>query len=88
MGISSYNLTNIKKVNFLIGKNNCNKTSVLESIFLLTAANQALHSVSVNKLRQYNVVDDTHWTGFFHKLDLSQKMEKSAEGNKKSLTES
>ena len=31
-GFESYRLTNLTRVNLLVGKNNCGKTSVLEAI--------------------------------------------------------
>ena len=36
-GFESYRLTDLKRVNLVVGKNNCGKTSILEAIELLVS---------------------------------------------------
>lgn len=66
-GIQELKISDFKKVNLLVGKNNSGKTTVLENLFLITGpANPAL-LMRVNIHRKISYTDDV-WTYFFNEF--------------------
>ena len=51
-GFDKLKIDNIKKINFLVGKNNCGKTSVLESISLMISILNINTSYYINGIRR------------------------------------
>ena len=61
-GFESYRLTDLARVNLLVGKNNCGKTSILEAAELLVSGGRptALYESAV---RRAEVVEHEMWSG-------------------------
>ena len=71
-GVKKLRLNDFQKINLLVGKNNCGKTTILESIFLLIGATNARLPLSTNAFRGgFNIIDDNSWRLFFHKLNVN-----------------
>jgi AAA15 family ATPase/GTPase len=68
-GIPNLELNDPRQFNLFVGKTNCGKTSILESIFLLSGATNANLPVSLNKFRGYNLINDYLWAIIFYNLD-------------------
>ena len=56
-GIKNLTLNNLSTVNLLVGDNNCGKTSVLESMMLLTNLENMYGTLLTSIIRDYNEVD-------------------------------
>lgn len=52
-GIKYLNLTDLKQINLLVGKNNCGKSTVLDAVFLLSGFSNPLLNVRINQFRDY-----------------------------------
>ncbi len=74
-GISWLELENPRQFNLLVGENNSCKTSILESIFLLTGPSNPHLPVIVNGLRGFYLTNDYSWSLIFHKLDSRSPLE-------------
>jgi len=78
-GIKYLAIEDCRQVNLLVGKNNCGKTSILESLFLLTGpANPELPS-SINVFRGLKPFDENSWRILFNKSDLNSKVKISGQ---------
>ena len=51
-GFDKLKIDNIKKINFLVGKNNCGKTSVLEAISLMISIFDVNSGYYINGIRK------------------------------------
>lgn len=71
-GIESLEVSNIKQVNLIAGKNNCGKTSILEAIFLLTGMSNPQLAVTIHAFRDLVLTDDDDFNYLFKNLDFSQ----------------
>ncbi|MCP5105220.1 MAG: ATP-binding protein [bacterium] len=69
-GITGLELKDPKQFNLFVGRNNCGKTSLLESIFLLTGPTNVDLPVTINNFRGYRLVSDYSWSLIFNKLDI------------------
>ena len=56
-GIRNLTLNNLSTVNLLVGDNNCGKTSVLESMMLLTNLESMYGTLLTSIIRDYNVIN-------------------------------
>ena len=56
-GIRNLTLRNLSTVNLLVGDNNCGKTSVLESMMLLTNLESMYGTLLTSIIRDYNVIN-------------------------------
>jgi AAA15 family ATPase/GTPase len=74
-GISRLTLEDLGQLNILVGKNNCGKTTILESIFLLIGASNAVLPKKINELRGYLGIDSYSWSLIFPNLDFESKIE-------------
>ena len=92
----SYRLTNLARVNLVVGRNNCGKTSVLEAIELLVSGGHpAVFYNSARRRSEMGVpyarrgrerpIDVSH-VFFGHKFDLGTRFELSSEGGKYTLS--
>jgi len=70
-GIEKLELNHLRQFNLFVGKNNCGKTSILESVFLLSGPTNVDLPVSINRFRGYDETDDHSWTLIFNKLDTT-----------------
>lgn len=65
-------IDNLKRVNLLVGKNNCGKTSVLEALFLLTNPVNIQLLAKINAFRELvpSKTEESYWRSFFYNLDI------------------
>ena len=95
-GFESYRLTNLARVNLVVGKNNCGKTSVLEAIALLVSGGHpAVFSGSSRRRGEVGVPKARHSRGrrldvshvfFGHTFDLGASFELSSGGGEFTLS--
>lgn len=63
-GFKSFSLSNLKRVNLLVGKNNCGKTSILEAMnFLVSKGNPTVLSGSAYRRGETGLLDVTDSSG-------------------------
>ncbi|MCK4764912.1 MAG: AAA family ATPase [Candidatus Aminicenantes bacterium] len=78
-GIPGLELKNLRRFNLFVGQNNCGKTSLLESIFLLTGPTNVDLPVVINNFRGYRLASDYSWTVIFYKLDTRSAIQLEGE---------
>ena len=68
-------LSDLGRINVLLGKNNSGKTAFLEAIFLLLTANPREVLISLNELRGYSAGADVSeiWNSVFYNWDSTKK---------------
>jgi energy-coupling factor transporter ATP-binding protein EcfA2 len=76
-GIKRLEINNIGQVNLLVGTNNSGKTTVLESLFLLTAPVNAELVARVNRFRGIAQFE-YYWNILFRDLDIGKKIKMTA----------
>lgn len=52
-GIKDCFISGIKQINLFFGRNNCGKSSVLDALFLFSAANNPRYPLTINWSRNY-----------------------------------
>lgn len=70
-GITNLEITDMKRVNLLVGRNNCGKTSVLEAVFLLSGMSNPQLSVNIHNFRDFVLTSDEDFSYMFRKLDFT-----------------
>ena len=65
-GIKSLEISDLARVNLFVGKNGCGKTSVLESVFLLTGISNPNLIVSRQNARGVGLVESSDMRDFFY----------------------
>jgi AAA15 family ATPase/GTPase len=70
-GIERLEITDMKRVNLLVGRNNCGKTSVLESIFLLSGMSNPQLPINIHNFRQLILTSDEDFSYMFRNLDFT-----------------
>jgi AAA15 family ATPase/GTPase len=70
-GIERLEVTDMKRVNLLVGRNNCGKTSVLESIFLLSGMSNPQLPVNIHLFRDLILTSDEDFSYMFRNLDFT-----------------
>lgn len=78
-GISNLELNNLRQFNLFVGKNNCGKTSLLESIFIISTPSNPFNSVWVNNLRGHYITQSYSWTVLFNKMDIESPIRLTGE---------
>lgn len=78
-GISNLLISDFKRVNLLVGRNNCGKTSILEAIFCVSNPGNPQLPVTTANLRGYIVADERSWALFFHNLGAHKPINLEAE---------
>jgi AAA15 family ATPase/GTPase len=73
-GINNLEVKDLKRINILVGKNNSGKTTVLESLFLLTGPTNATLFRKINVFRKLNVINDSFWRTFYYNLSVKDKI--------------
>lgn len=71
-GITNLELSSLRQFNLFVGRNNCGKTSLLESIFLLSGLTNVGLPFSVNRFRDYHLMDDYSWILLFNELNTDK----------------
>ena len=74
-GIKSLEINELARVNLFVGKNNCGKTSLLESVFLLTGIGNPGLAAVIENLRGITLKASSDWEDYFHARDHKQGME-------------
>lgn len=78
-GIKYLTIEDCRRVNLLVGKNSCGKTTILESLFLLTGpANPNLPS-RINVFRGLKPIDENSWRMLFNKFDVNSNVKMSGQ---------
>ena len=81
-GIKHLEVEDFRQVNLFVGKNNCGKTTILESLFLLTGPTNPQLPLRINALRDFKIVDENSWSVFFNRLDINSDIKLSGELDK------
>ena len=70
-GFDELEISNLGQINLIVGKNNCGKSSLLESIFLATGMSNPILPQSINTFRGLNnSINDLKY--IFHKLEYNE----------------
>lgn len=72
-GFDKLKIDNIKKINFLVGKNNCGKTTVLEAINLMTSILDLNTAYYINGIRRIKE-DQEELKNLFHNFDYTNNI--------------
>lgn len=86
-GIKSLRIEDFGQVNLFLGHNNCGKTTILESIFLLTGASNSELIVKINNFRNSIIKDNSELGVVFRNLDLNNNIKISSEFTNKGFRE-
>ena len=78
-GIKHLKIEDFGQVNLFVGKNNCGKTTILESLFLLTGPTNAELPLRINRFRDFGIIDENSWRLIFNKLDVNSTIKISGE---------
>lgn len=68
-GIGRLEFKDLEQFNLIVGQNNNCKTTVLESIFLLTGPTNPYLALTINAFRGFHLTNDYSWSLIFNKLD-------------------
>lgn len=74
-GIKSLEIDELARVNLFVGKNNCGKTSLLESVLFLTGMGNPHLAVTIGRSRGIVPKESSDWKNYFHARDHKQGME-------------
>lgn len=67
-GIKELELDDFRQINLFVGKNNCGKSSILESLYLAIAPTNAHLPVKINMFRGLQNIDENMWLTLFYKM--------------------
>ena len=70
-GIRHLLLSDVKRVNLFVGRNNCGKSSVLDAAFLLTGFSNPALCYRINQFRDYNHFAEEDMALNFYNMDVS-----------------
>ncbi len=73
-GIKSLEIDDLAQVNLFVGRNNCGKTSVLESIFLLTGMSDPAVLVYIENRRGLNLKENSQLRDFFYRQEYDERL--------------
>lgn len=82
-GIRHTSIDGLKRVNLFFGRNNCGKSSLLDSIFLLSGMSNPKLPVNVNLLRDYRKLEKSDITLDFYCLDTNSPIVLKADNEEK-----
>lgn len=68
-GIKTAQIDDLSRINLLVGKNNCGKSSILDAIFLLLGANNPGLIVQIDNIRGLLHTEANDFRFSFYKLD-------------------
>lgn len=80
-GIKSGKVEGLKQLNLFFGKNNCGKSSILDSIFLITGLSNPILPLNINFLRDYRRFDRQDVILDFYALDATMPIVLKAYNN-------
>ena len=78
-GIKYLEINDLARVNLLVGKNNCGKTSILESLFLLSGISNPELMMRIQALRGQGLSTGVDWKSYFYNYDHKQAIVLSGE---------
>jgi len=81
-GIDNLELNNLRQFNLFVGKNNCGKTSLLESIYIISTPANPFSSILVSNVRGHYITQPYSWTVFFNKMDIESPIRLTGEISK------
>lgn len=73
-GIKEFTISDFKKINLLVGKNNSGKSTILESIFLLIGISNPELSIRINNFRGMLLVNESNFKSLFHNGDINHSI--------------
>ena len=82
-GIRSCHIKDLNLVNLFFGKNNCGKSSLLESIFILSGPSNPTLPIVVNNVRSLVGSKEENMLIDFYQIDSKNKIKISSSGNNK-----
>ena len=82
-GIKELELDDFRQINLFVGKNNCGKSTILESLYLAIAPTNAHLPVKINMFRGLQNLDENMWLTLFHKMSRDSNITISTELNTK-----
>lgn len=68
-GIHSLRIEDLRRVNVILGNNNCGKSSFLEAVLIMMGANKPSLPMEMNINRNYTGLTKDDFATFFHNLD-------------------
>lgn len=74
-GIKNCSFQRFSQVNIFYGKNNSGKSTVLESLFLLSGISNPIILLNENNMRAYSRIDERDIASFFHNFDEKTPIE-------------
>lgn len=81
-GVRDLEIEDFRRVNLFVGANNCGKTTILESLFLLAGPTNPKLPLKINNFRNFYTTDENSWGVFFNELDTSSNIKLSGELDK------
>lgn len=78
-GLEQITLEKLTKVNILLGRNNCGKSTVLDALYLLSYPTQPQHLLEINDLRGYHSKSGEDFKYDFHNGEVNQAIEITAD---------
>ncbi|MHA1386695.1 MAG: AAA family ATPase [Candidatus Helarchaeota archaeon] len=78
-GISKLKINDFKRFNLFIGENNCGKTTILESLFILTNPTNSFLPTKTNIFRKFSIFDEISLEVLFHNLNIENPINLFAE---------
>ncbi|MCU0288701.1 MAG: AAA family ATPase [Acidobacteria bacterium] len=78
-GIEQLELNDPKQFNLIVGENNSCKTTILESIFILTGPTNPYIPLTINAFRGFHLTNDYSWSLIFNKLNTQLPINLSGE---------
>ncbi|HCL55875.1 MAG TPA: hypothetical protein DHW82_02570 [Spirochaetia bacterium] len=87
-GIKKIEIEDLKRINVLVGRNNCGKTTILESIFLLSGMSNPQLPVNIHNFRDLILSEDKDFNFMFHNMDFTfpVKINGQIDNRKRSLS--
>lgn len=82
-GINELELDDFRQINLFVGKNNCGKSTILESLYLAISPTNAHLPVKINMFRGLQNVDENMWLTLFNKMSIDSNITISTELNTK-----
>ena len=80
-GIHRSKIGGLTQVNLFFGKNNCGKSSLLESLFLVCGQSNPLLPATLNAMRTYTRLTENDIHLFFYKMDAASEIQIATSGS-------
>ncbi len=78
-GITHLELNDLRQFNLFVGKNNSGKTSLLESIYLISTPAKPFNPVWITNLRGHYITQSYSWTVLFNEMNMEAPIRLSGE---------